>query len=201
MFLGNARNQPSLANTFSFDGTITAGGTSQLLLPQQPSRAYLSIQNISAGNLSIGIGPATATATVTNGAVASVAVNNGGVGYTSVPKVIFFGGTIVGDYQTCPNPQQAAGNAPATAVAALSGTAVNTVTVLTGGAGYLTAPYVFFSNGLPDLGGGAFSPSATAGLLLTPGSSFTMEATICLPDAVAIWGATTGQAFVCKVAF
>lgn len=66
--------------------------------------------------------PAKGTATITSGAVASIAVTVAGTGYTSAPTV-----TITGD------------GASATATASVSGGAVTTFTVGAGGTGYTYA--------------------------------------------------------------
>ncbi len=187
------RSQSHLDELFNFSGTITSGNTAQLLLPQQPGRTSLFIQNTSSGNLLVGLGPATATATVTNNAIASVAVNNGGTGYTLAPQVQFLGGVVKGDLTTAPQH-------PAAAHATLSGDTVSTITVDDPGSGYLTPPYVFLRNPLPALGGGAYTPSATLGILLTPSWVFSASEMLIVPtSAIAIFGATTSQAFVCLV--
>lgn len=194
------RGQEQNDDLWTFDGSIAEGGVAQLVLPIQPRRAFLQIENTSATHdLFVGIGPATATATVTSGKIASVAVNNGGIGYTVVPQVRFLGGIVDGDYNL--NPTSYAPNypfKPAVAVAALSGGAVSTITVLDGGYGYLVAPYVYLENTRPYLGGGAFEPSATAGIWLEPAGSVTYD-TACPWSAVAVFGGTTEQTYVVKV--
>lgn len=204
MILRDVRNQPQLDDVWSFDGTITLGGTAQLLLPQQPRRAFLQIQNISTGSLWLGIGPATATATISGGAVASIAVNNGGLGYTVPPVVRLMGGLFLGDYEYAPgfvdSQQTRYPGQGATAVATISGGAVSAIAVNFGGSGYLTAPFVFLENQRPALGGGAVVPSATSGLLLVAtGGAVTYDSNICPSSAISIFGATTGQQFTCKV--
>lgn len=199
MHLANARNQPALTQIFSFDGTITSGGTAQLLLPQQPTRCYFFIQNLASQILTVGVGPAKATAALTNGAVSSVSVANAGVGYTIPPKVMFFGGVVSGDLSTVPGKPQ--NGRVAQAVASLTGSALNAITVSDGGAGYVVAPDVLLYNPVPDLGGGAFLPSATAGITLQQYGTLVFENSFVPTDAVAVFGATTSNAFVCKVAF
>lgn len=177
-----------------FSGTITSGGTAQLLLNQQPGRAMLQIENISSGNLFVAIGPAKCTAVLSGTTVASVTVNNGGLGYTVAPQVVFLGGVNVGDLRNAPTNV-------AVASATLSGGAVNAVTMSNLGGGYSVAPYVWLVNPAPALGGGAFTPSATAGYLIVPNGSLQFEGTGCPSSAVAIFGATTGQGFTCSVMF
>jgi len=76
---------------------------------------------------------ATATATVSSGFVAGIAVTDGGAGYSTAPGVTIAGGSGSG----------------ATAKAELTGDAVSQIIVLTAGSGYLTSPDVIIA--LPDL--------------------------------------------------
>lgn len=69
---------------------------------------------------------ATATATITTGAVSSVTVTSGGSGYTTAPAVTFSGG----------------GGTGATATAVLTNGVVTSVTISAGGTGYTSAPTV-----------------------------------------------------------
>lgn len=69
---------------------------------------------------------ATATATLTSGAVSSVTVTSGGSGYSSAPAVTFSGGAGTG----------------AAATAVVTGGVVSAITVTAGGTGYTTAPTV-----------------------------------------------------------
>lgn len=196
------RGQVQNDDIWDFSGTVTAGGTAQIILPQQPRRCLLLLENTSAGDLFFGVGPATATATISGGKVTSVAVANAGLGYTIPPLVQFLGGLVDGDYQQAPG----AGAfpvgytfRPAAALAALSGGAVSAITVSDGGAGYVVAPRVYLLNPLPQLGGGAYLPSATLGIQLKPGGSAIYGSDSCPWSAVSVFGATTGQAFVCQV--
>jgi len=187
------RGQTHLDDLISFDGTITTGGVAQLVLPQQPRRLALQIINTSSHQMNLGIGPAQATATLTSNAVSSVTVNNGGIGYTLPPAVVFCGGVVNGDYQTSPQH-------PAQAHATISGGAVTAVTIDDPGSGYVVAPLVYLMNPLPNLGGGAFLPSSTAGIPLTAGNFWSMSGSLLVPtSAVALYGTTTGDTFVVKV--
>ncbi len=69
---------------------------------------------------------ATATATISDGAVVAVTVTDGGAGYLTPPLVTIGGG----------------GGSGATAEATVAGGAVTAITVLTGGSGYTSAPDV-----------------------------------------------------------
>ena len=72
---------------------------------------------------------ATATATVSGGAVTAIAVTDGGAGYVHAPVVILDGG----------------GGAGATATALLTGDAVSQINVMAGGSGYTNPPDVIIS--------------------------------------------------------
>jgi len=72
---------------------------------------------------------ATATATVSGGAVTAIAVTDGGAGYVHAPVVILDGG----------------GGAGATATALLAGDAVSQINVMAGGSGYTSPPDVIIS--------------------------------------------------------
>ena len=77
---------------------------------------------------------ATATATVTSGFVTSIAVVNGGSGYTAPPTIAITGG----------------GGAGATATANVSGGAVTSITVNNPGSGYTNQPAVFIAAPSPS---------------------------------------------------
>lgn len=188
------RGQTQLDDLLDFSGTIAVGGTAQLVLPQQPRRTSLFIANTSATDtITIGLGPATATATVTSQTVSSVAVNNGGTGYTVVPQVVFLGGVIAGDLQNAPQH-------PAAAHAVLTGTSVSSIVVDDPGAGYLVVPYVYLMNPLPQLGGGALTPSATVGIPLLAGWNFSTSGMLIVPtSAVVIYGPNGTDTYTVKV--
>jgi hypothetical protein len=195
------------------DGTITTGGTPQLVLPQHQSRSYLLIQNLSAGSLWFEFGSARATCTISGGAVNSVTVTNSGFNFTDPPVVRFFGGGNAGNSSylglnqpggEAPNSSLTTGS-PAFAQATLSGGSVNAINLIEGptggpkgGAGYVIAPNVFlFDSDLDPYG--CATPSATSGLLLTSGSApYIFNSLNCPTDSVAVYGATTAQAFVCR---
>lgn len=91
--------------------------------------AILHIENFSGT-------PATATATISGGAVTGITINNGGSGYTSAPTVNFYGGGPVVN-----------GGSKARATATLSGGVITGITINNGGSGYTTAPTVVVSGG------------------------------------------------------
>jgi hypothetical protein len=198
------------------DGTIVAGGTAQLVLGRSQSRSHLLIQNLSEGPLSVEIGFGGATAAISNGAVSGVTVTNAGMGYTRPPLVRFLGGGAVENNTSYvgltqpggPSPTNAAalskalGGRPALGRCVMTGSAPNmsiaSITINDPGAGYAIAPFVHILADDLDPNGAAL-PSATAGILLTAGSDpLVYNGTVCPTDSVSIWGATTGQAFVCR---
>ena len=203
---------------FDASGTITTGGTPQLVLPQHQSRSYLFIQNNAAsGSLFVELGSARGTASITNGVVTGVTITNAGFNFSKPPIVRFWGGGNAGNTSylglnqpggEAPNSSLTKG-APAYGQAVMTGSAPNlsvaSVTLIEGpggtapgGAGYVIAPFVQFINSDLDPYGVAI-PSATVGIQLLPnGGSVTWESTLCPTDPVSIYGATTGQNFSCK---
>ncbi|MDE2103602.1 MAG: hypothetical protein KGL39_40565 [Patescibacteria group bacterium] len=208
------QGEKGFLNTYDYSGTITTGGTAQLILPRVMSRSYLFIQNISDTDMYLGIGPATAIPTVTSGAVASIAVANAGFGYTYPPLVRILGG---GAWN--PNVAQAlsaglgssevvnAATNRAVAHATLTANAVSAITMDNVGSGYTAAPgapYVYLENDPRDPFG-CYLPSATAGILLPKagagqfGNPFMMQNSIVCTDPVSIFCASSSKAFTCKV--
>lgn len=198
--------ESGLLRTYEFGGSITTGGTAQLILPQQLSRSYLLVANTSDTDMSMGIGPATAVATITSGAVASIAVVNAGFGYTYPPLVRIQGGLAWDPMiaQALGSPFGIAPTGPnlATAHATLSAGAVNAVTVDNGGAGYNAAPqapYVYLENDPRDPFG-CFAPSLTTGIPLPHGGvPFVFQNSVVPTDPISIFCATSAKTFVCKV--
>ena len=185
--------------TFDASGTITTGGTAQLVLPQRQSCSYLLLQNVSSGTLFFGFGSARATATITSGVVTSCAVTNGGFNFSKPPIIRFLGGGgntpfLGGNLPGYPSPASIA-SAHCVMTGSAPNMSVSSIVVDNGGAGYLIAPYVQIINSDLDPYG-AFLPSATAGVeLLANGSSLTFNGTVCTTDPISVYGATTGQAF------
>jgi len=206
MQLIGAGNQAKHLPLYYADGTVTTGGTAQLILPQTPSRSFLMLQNLSAGPLWFEFGSARATATITNGAITSISVTNGGFNFTKPPVVRFAGGGYSGNTAFL-GLNQPGGDGPnssivtgrvARAHAVLTGSAVSSIVIDDPGAGYVIAPYVFIANSPLDPYGCA-APSATSGMLLTAQSApYVLNGTSCFTDSVAVYGATTGQAFLAR---
>jgi len=216
MKLVGARGQFTQDFLYRADGTILAGGAAQLVLGRSQSRSYLFFQNLSAGTLSVEIGFGGAVATITSGAVTSVAVTNAGMGYSRAPEVKFLGGgaaanntSYVGLAQPGgPSPSnasalsQAAGGRPAIGHCVMTGSAPNmsisSIVIDDPGAGYAVAPYVQILGSDLDPNGGAL-PSATVGfVLLTGAAPLIFQDTVVPTDPVTVWGATLGQAFTCR---
>jgi pimeloyl-ACP methyl ester carboxylesterase len=199
------RGQTPLDDLLDFSGTVTAGGTAQLLLPQQPRRLSLSVSAVDATDtLYLGIGPAKGVATVTSGAVSAIAVANAGVGYTIAPQVRILGGVVQGDYETAPGSTNLGGislpGRVAVAHATLTTGAVSAIVVDDPGAGYLVPPLIYLENPWPALGGGAYAPGVNNGIPIPINTTFTFNGSLLVPgSAVAIFGATTGDQFHVKV--
>jgi hypothetical protein len=202
MQLPNSGNQTGLHPFYCADGTIATGGASQLVLPRAVSRSFLYIQNISAANMYVEIGNARATATIAGGLITGFTITNGGFGYTRPPQVWLYGGgnqnnasfVAVGQPDYPPPPH------PGSAHAVLTGGVVTSIVIDDPGALYAAAPMVFLAGDPLDPKGVAdpdFS-GTNSGIFLGPGQSYYMNGTSCPTTPVAIWGATTGQAFTCR---
>lgn len=190
---------------YNFSGTITAGGTAQLLLPYNKNgRSYFYFQNTSDKLMTLGVGCGQATATVTANAVASIAVNNGGFNFTYPPIVHILGGAAQteGVSDCLGGGWQAATPVDvATATAVLSGTSVASITVTHKGSGYTGVPFIWLENDPRDPFG-VFLPTATAGIAL-PASSLTpyiQENAFICTDPIAVLCDTTGKTFNCFAA-
>ena len=218
MKLVGAAEQQRRDYLYRADGTITSGGTAQLVLGQSQARSHLFLQNNSSGALYVEIGTGAAHATLTSDAVSSVTVDNAGFNFTKPPLVRFFGGgnafgntSYTGLAQPgAPAPNSVASSgatvqplgAVAIAHCVMTGSAPNlsiaSITVDYGGAGYVLAPYVAIFNSDLDPNGAAV-PSSGVGIYLAPGGGqIFYNGTTCPTDPVAIWGATTAQAFACR---
>ena len=212
MQLQGSRFQVKRDPLYVADGTIAAGGTAQLVLPQLQTRSFLKLQNLSTGPLYFENGSARATCSLTSGAVSSISVANPGFNFTNPPLVIFYGGGNAGNSSYLglgqpgaegPNSSLTAGRpAKAHCVMAsatpLPGLKVSSIVIGDPGAGYVIAPFVFIVNSDLDPYGCAV-PSATSGMLLPAGSSpYILNGTSCHTDPISVFGATTGQAFLCR---
>ena len=152
----------------------------QLVLPVHQSRAHLFFQNNGSHTMWVEFGSARATATITSGAISSIAVTNAGFNFTYPPIVRFAGGGNAGNSRYLglnqpggegPNSSLIAAT-PATAHATLTSSAVslnkvNTIVVDNGGSGFVIAPFVFLYNDQLDPYGCAV-PSSGVGIQVLP---------------------------------
>lgn len=204
------RNQIAKDRLFDASGSIVTGGTAQLVLPEAHIRSSLIIENTSSGNLLLEFGSARANCALSGGAVSSVTVTNTGFGYSMPPNVHFYGGALgpKGNPQQAPTyslqglPEYNSPNSPAKAHCVMTGAAgsmtVSSIVIDSPGSGYAFPPFVFLTNNANDPYGCAV-PSATIGLLLiASGGSYTANGSVCTTDQVSIFGASTGQTYLCK---
>lgn len=201
MHLVGSRGQIQRDFKYDASGTITTGGTAQLIMPERVQTSMLMIQNISINAMNLEIGGARASATITNGVVTAITVTNAGFGYTKPPRIKFYGGGDLTKNPTylCPGlPGHISPSKTASAHAVLTGGTVSSIVIDNGGGNYVKAPYVFLESSEQDPYGCA-TPSATSGILLSAnGGSYYLNGTAQTTDALALYCATTGAAFVCK---
>lgn len=208
--LPGIRGQIYKDRLYDASGTIATGGTAQLLLPAAQIRSSIIIENISTGNLFLEFGSGRATASLTSGSVSSCSVTNAGFGFSIVPAIKFLGGAFgpPGNPQIAPAytlqglPDWTCPNKPAQAHCVMTGAAgsmtISSIVIDDPGSGYAYPPYVQIMNHHNDPFGCAV-PSATVGLqLIANGGSYTANGSICTTDQISIFGATTGQQFLCK---
>lgn len=200
-----ARGSINLDDWTDFSGTITSGGAAQILLPQQMGRVAFYFANNSSANLTIQIGPPPVSITLTNGVITAVSVSDNGLGWLFPPTVELLGGVFTGNFNVQPgSPNSLAGGnwpgQPAQIIAnAISGGALNGFSIVNGGSGYKVAPTARLVNQWPQGGGGAATPSATAGMPVAPGAVIFLDSSVCPTSAINVFGGTTSQAFTCKV--
>lgn len=215
MYFPHTRGQTRRDHTYDASGTLTTGGTAQLLLPAAQSRTFLMIQNISDTVMTIKFGAARLTASMSGGSISSVSVVDGGFGFTATEGIrpvigVYGGGTdqrqfgnsFVGVGQPDYPPPTAGSNNvqtahPASLSAVMTAGAISSVTVDNGGSGYKTAPYLHVMNSHLDPIGCA-TPSATSGIQLAAnGGAVTFNGTFCPTDPVAIFCTASSKAFAC----
>jgi len=212
MYLPNSGGQSGQHRSYRADGTI--GNTSpKLILPEGTSRAFLSVQNIGTNPIYLEHGCARATATITNGAVTSIAVLNGGFGFTRPPIVQFKGGGSGsgnllapltasnwdgrGQIDRWPQPSGtviSGTNTPtynqaAQGVAVLTSGVVTSITILSGGSGYTNPPEIVLTND-PNDPFGCADPSKNSGsgaYLFGSGGTYFLNGTFCHTDAIALY--------------
>lgn len=200
-----SRAQQQRDDYAEYSGTITTGGTAQLLLPQRKSCSHLIITNNSIGQLMVQFGVRRGIATLVSGVVTSISVPDVGFGFQLPPVVTLLGGGNSNDPAskggTMPDWPPPVSPAQAHAVmttSAIAGNQISSIAVDFGGVGYLAAPYVSIVADRVDPTGVGLA-SGTAGIWLTAaGGQQIWNGTACPTSAISIWGATTGQAFDVK---
>lgn len=210
MYLLNSKAQTNLDPLYDASGTITTGGTPQLVRPMVPSCSHFIIQNLSTSNVMyVEFGSARATATITSGAITSITVTNGGFGFTRPPIVRFAGGGNEGNSRflglnqpggDSPNSSLTAGR-PAKAHAVLTTGVVTSIVIDDPGAGYAIAPYVFLTNTTLDPYGCAspFFSSTVSGIYLgAAGGAYYVNGTVCPTDPISIYCSASSQPFTFK---
>jgi hypothetical protein len=214
MKLVGAGGQQVAHYLYNADGTT--GASAKLVLPRNLSRSMLFFQNLHASaTMYLEIGYGTATATLTSGAVSSIAVNNAGFNYTKPPLIRILGGGYAQgasgraggpntSYLGLNQPGGPSPAKPAYAVATLSGGTISAITLtegpngeVVGGALYQIAPYVQIIGSDLDPYGCAV-PSATSGIQLGAGQSLYWNGTACPTDPVAVYSSTSGANFTCR---
>jgi hypothetical protein len=197
---------------YDASGVIVAGGTAQLVLARAASRTYLELQNLSTGPLYYERGAAIVKATITNGAVTSFTISNPGFNFTQPPILrLLGGGNDLGgpkfknsSYLGLNQPGGSSPSNPATAVCVMAsatplpGLKISSITITNPGAGYAIAPYVLVQNNDLDPYGVATPTQASSGLLTAGSPPLIWNGTTCITDPIAILGAQTNQAFLCK---
>lgn len=205
--LAGIRGQTFSDRLFDAGGTISSGGTAQLLLPVAITRSSLIIENISDTAMFLEFGSARATSSLTSGTVSSCSVTNAGIGFSRPPIVTFLGG-LLSNRQSSPTyslqglPDWPSPQNPAQAHCVMTGAVgsqtVASIAIDNPGSGYAYPPYVLLTNDPLDPFGSAV-PSATVGMeLIAGGGSYTPNGSVCTTDQISIYCATTGKAFVCK---
>ena len=206
----NAGSQQRRDYLYRADGSITTGGTPQLVLGASMSRSHIFLQNTSSANLVFEIGSGAATATIVGGVVSAIAVTNVGFNYTKPPLVRLLGGgqpqSFAGAAAGGPNTSYVGlgqPNAPsppnaAQAHALLTGGAISSIVIDNPGSSYIVAPYVLVTNSDLDPNGCALPSAASGALLLSAGASLYYNGTVCPTEPVGVFGATTGQTFICR---
>jgi len=192
--------QQNLTPVYRADGTIAAGGTPQLILPRAAPRSSILLQNTSATDtLYFEFGCARARATVSGGVVTAITVTTAGFGFTYPPIVRFLGGgnNSNGRDLGVGYPNQLAPSNYAAAHCVLTSGAISSIVIDNPGSGYDCAPYVQLLNDSNDNNGAAV-PSATSGFKIAPGASLYQAYNVVTTDAIAVYGATTGNSWFCQ---
>ncbi len=187
--------------TFRADGSIASTTVPQLVLPESWQRSFFQFQNLSSANMYLEFGSARATATLTSGAVTSIAVDNGGFGFTVPPTVEFLGGGNQGNSAIVGtgDPFSPAPNRPAKAHAVLTAGVVTSIVIDDPGASYAAVPYVRLVNSNQDFIGCADpSVGGGSGMVVYPSILVTDKDLTVPTDQVAVFCATISSKFFCR---
>ena len=206
MHLIGSKNQNNADVLYDASGTITTGGTPQLVLPVTLSRSHFFFQNNSAHAMWLEIGSARAVATLTGTGISSIAVTNAGFNFTYPPIVRFAGGGAASNskFLGLNQPGGAGPTSPATytphakAHCVLTSNAVSSIVVDEPGAGYVIAPFVFIFNNELDPYGCAVPSSGVGIQVAASGGAAYYNGTACFTDSVAVLGTTTAEFYTCK---
>jgi hypothetical protein len=210
VYIPGTKTQTNSDPFYDASGTITTGGTPQLIRPMVPSCSHFVIQNLSSANsMYVEFGSARATAALSSGTISAITVTNGGFGFTYPPVVRFAGGGHAGNMKYL-GLNQPGGDGPtstqvkgrtAIAHAVLTSGVVTSIVIDDPGAGYVIAPYVFIANtGLDPYGcANPFFGSAVSGILLgAGGGSYYSNGTVCTTDPISIYCSASAQPFTFK---
>lgn len=206
MHLVGSKSQNNADVLYDASGTITTGGTPQLVLPVTPSRSHFFFQNNSTHVMWLEIGSARGVATLSGNGIASIAVTNAGFNFTYPPVIRFAGGGGAGNPRFLGlNQPGGAGPTSSTlytphpkAHCVLTSNAVSSIVVDEPGAGFVIAPFVFIFNSDLDPYGCAV-PSSGVGIQVSAGGgSVYYNGTVCFTDSISVLGTTTADPYTCK---
>jgi len=158
-----------------------------------------------------GFGGALATATISGGLVTGFTIVNGGFGFTAPPLIRFQGGAAycpltglgpsgagLPGYASPNNFPNNAGYYPARAHTVLTGGVITSIVIDDPGSGYAFPPFVDIVNDPSDRYGcvDPFYGSVANGFQLGAGQSYTSNGTYTTIDAISVFSAATGGAYI-----
>lgn len=208
MKLNGSGGQRTRTHFYDASGTITSGGTAQLIVPEARERTSWVFVNNSDTVMTLEFGAARATASLSSGTVSSLSVTNAGFGYSIAPNIEFYGGAYGTPTQITPTsvlqglPDFISPSNSAKARCVMSGSAPNmtvgSIVVDNPGSNYAYPPFVLLTNNHADPFGAAV-PSATVGLLMVAsGGSYTNNGTICVTDQISVFCSASSKSFTFK---
>jgi hypothetical protein len=213
MYLLGSHRQHIKHHIYDASGTISTGGTAQLIIPRVFSRTQFIFVNNSTSVMYLETGGARASAAVstsgaTSGTVTGVTVTNAGFNYSLAPLIIFYaGGGLNPNNSNFLGPIPPTGDfpapiRPAQAHCVMTGSAPNmsisSIVIDDPGAGYLYPPYVYIGNNENDPNGAAV-PSVGVGMYIAAsGGNLILNGTACTTDQWSVFCATTSSSYSCK---